>query len=98
VKPHSFHPEARAEYAAAAGYYAQASPDVGERFYREIERLIAEVCEHPHAFREFDPPARRHFGLRFHHALIYLDEPERVWIVAVMHFKQQPGYWRERLE
>ena len=45
----------------------------------------------------FDPPARRHFGTRFPYAVVYLDLPDRVWIVAVMHFKQRPGYWAERL-
>jgi hypothetical protein len=29
--------------------------------------------------------------------VIYLDQPERVWIVAVMHFKRKPGYWKQRL-
>jgi hypothetical protein len=33
----------------------------------------------------------------FPYVVVYLDEPERVWIVAVMHAKRRPGYWRERL-
>jgi hypothetical protein len=45
----------------------------------------------------FDPPARRHFGPVFPYAVIYLDRLGEVWVVAVMHFKQRPGYWRERL-
>ncbi|MBI2498109.1 MAG: hypothetical protein HYV75_09465 [Opitutae bacterium] len=52
----------------------------------------------PTLFRMFDPPARRHFGPRFPYAVVYIDLPDRVWVVAVMHFKQQPGYWSERVK
>jgi hypothetical protein len=32
VKPHAFHPEAAEEYADAANYYTQISPELGGRF------------------------------------------------------------------
>jgi len=94
---HVLHPEADDELAQAIQYYASIDPELGVRFYREIERLIFEVCMYPRRFRSFDPPARRHFSHLFPYAVIYLDEPDRVWIVAVMHMKRKPGYWRERL-
>jgi hypothetical protein len=47
---------------------------------------------------EFDPPARRHFSVDFPYAIIYLNQPDRVWIVAVVHMKRKPGYWRGRLD
>ena len=70
---------------------------MGGRFYDEVEGLILDIRRQPDRFRVFDAPARRHFSDVFPYALIYLDEPERVWIVAVMHMKRQPGYWRNRL-
>lgn len=63
-----------------------------------MDRLLLDVGRRPQLFRMFDPPARRHFGPKFPYALIYLDQPERIWIVAVSHFKQRPGYWKERLK
>lgn len=45
----------------------------------------------------FDPPARRHFGGTFPFAIVYIEEPDRIWIVAVMHFKRRPGYWHGRV-
>ena len=70
LKLHTFHPEAAEEYAAAADYYFKIQPELGGRFYDEIERLIETVCR----------------------------QPDRVWIVAVLHCKQRPGYWKHRLE
>ena len=94
---HRFHPEADAEFAEAVHYYAEIAPELGARFYREMERLIRDVCAHPDRFREFDPAARRHFSAQFPYAVIYLEKPDHVWIVAIMHMKRKPGYWRDRL-
>jgi hypothetical protein len=91
------HPEADAEFADAVRYYSAISSELGVRFYREMERLLREVCAHPERFRRFDPPARRHMSHDFPYAVIFLEKPGYVWIVAVMHLMRRPGYWRERL-
>lgn len=31
------------------------------------------------------------------YALLYLDEPEQVWIIAVMPLRRDPDYWTHRL-
>jgi len=97
VKPHVFHPAASREYTDAAEYYARIQGALGGRFYDEIEGLIQDICRQPERFRLFDAPARRHFSDVFPYVVIYLDEPERVWILAGMHLKRRPGYWRNRL-
>lgn len=97
MKPVVFHPEARLELTAAGRGYADKSQALAQRFYAEIDAVIAEACARPTLHRMFDPPARRHFRPVFPYAVIFLDRAAEVWIVAVMHFKQRPGYWRERL-
>ena len=91
------HPAADEEFAEAVRYYAEVDPDLGIRFYREIERLIGEVSANPERYCMIDPPARRHISTDFPYALIYLEKADHVWIVAVMHLKRRPGYWRKRL-
>ena len=97
MKPHIFHPEANAEYAEAAQHYAKIGSELGGRFYDEIEGLIIAVCSAPRRYRAFDPPVRRNLAHNFPYALIYLDEPDCIWIVAVMPLKREPGYWKHRL-
>jgi len=97
VKPHIFHPDAGEEYASAVEYHAAITPELGSRFHDEIERLIREVRRQPGRFFRFSPPAQRALARKFPYSLVYLDEPDRVWIVAIMHAKRRPGYWRERL-
>jgi toxin ParE1/3/4 len=94
---HLLHPEADEDFAGAVRYYAEISPELDERFYREMEQLSREVCADPERFRRFDPPARRHLSRDFPYAVIFLDKPAYIWIVAVMHLKRRPGYWHQRL-
>jgi len=97
VKPLRFHRAAQVEIRVAAEHYVAIHPELGSQFYAAMDELIGEIRMQPTLFRMFDPPARRHFGPRFPYAVVYLDLPDHVWIVAIMHFKQQPGYWAARI-
>jgi toxin ParE1/3/4 len=90
------HPAADVELAEAVRYYAGITPELGVRFYREIERMLGEVSSNPERYRKIDPRARRHISTHFPYSLIYLEKPDHVWILAVMHLKRRPGYWRGR--
>ncbi len=98
MKPHIFHPDAGEEYARAVEYYAAVTAELGHRFHDEIERLIHDIRLQPARFFRFNPPAQRALARKFPCSVVYLDQPDRVWIVAVMHAKRRPGYWRERLK
>lgn len=98
MKAHVFHPAAAEEYAAAVEFYRSIDPELGARFYDEMERVILEIRRRPEWFWQFEPPARRHFSRDFPYAMIYLDQPNRIWILATMNMKREPGYWRERMQ
>ena len=53
---HVLHPDADEEFAGAVRHYSEISPELGVRFYREMERLFREVCANPERFCMFDPP------------------------------------------
>lgn len=73
------------------------SPELGGRFYDEIERLIVEVCQWPEAYRCIRPPVRRHFSTIFPYGVLYEDKPDVVRILAVMPLHRDPEYWAHRL-
>ena len=98
MKRHLFHSFAEEEYAEAARYYVAIDSELGQRFYDEIQRLVRNVCEAPERYPLFDPPIRRHFSSVFPYAVLYVDQRERVLILAVMPMKRRPGYWRNRLK
>jgi toxin ParE1/3/4 len=85
VKALRFHRQAREEVRAEAQHYASIHLDLGRQFVDAIEQLVRQIQTQPTLFRMFEPPARRHFGPRFPYAVVYVDLPDHVWIVAVMH-------------
>ena len=97
MKRHVFDPQADEEYTEALLYYTNIEAEVGERFYDEIESLISDIRKAPTRFRIIQGRVRRHLSQIFPYAVLYLDEPDRVVIVAVMHMHREPGYWRSRL-
>ena len=97
MKPYRFHREADAEFTQALHYYSNLSPELGGRFYDEVSQMIAEICAHPQRYRQIEPAVRRHLARRFPYGLLYIDEPDRVWIIAVIPLKRHPHYWRHRL-
>jgi plasmid stabilization system protein ParE len=97
VKPFEFHPEARAEFREAASYYSTVTPELGGRFYDEIARLIGQCRETPAMYRIIHPPARRNFSRVFPYGLIFVERPDEIWILAVMHLHREPAYWTHRL-
>ena len=98
MKPAVFHPEAGHEYLEAIEYHAAISVELGERFDSAIQRLVGEITRDPQRFFRFHPPVQRALSTEFPYSVVYLEERDRVWIVAVMHAKRRPGYWKKRLK
>lgn len=96
-------PEAVAEVAEAAGWYAVKRPGLEAEFLAEIEHILPLIATSPTSFpRLLDLPAdvgiRRALLPRFPYALIFMDLGKGVRILAVAHAKRQPGYWLSRVE
>ena len=97
MKPYVFHREADEEFLEALRYYARISPELGGRFYDEMEKLLGDVRKAPLRYRVIRQPVRRHLSEIFPFALFYVDRPDDVWILAVAHFRRRPFYWMHRL-
>ena len=97
MKSYKLHPQARADLLAASEYYERKSRALAGRFAVEMDRLVQEVCANPGLFRIFRKETRWHFGGRFPYAVIYVEEPDHVLVLAFAHFKRRPGYWIDRL-
>ena len=92
-----WHPEAQHEFVEAAGYYERREDDLGERFITHIEAALAKLLTSPLVARCFDGDCRKGRVDRFPYVLIYRVHDDELKIVAVMHQKRRPGYWKTRL-
>lgn len=94
---HAFHPDAFAEYAAAATAYEAGQPGLGERFIVSVEAAIESICQAPERWPTLEQDIRRRLTRVFPYAILFTIEEDYVLIVAVMHCHRRPGYWRTRV-
>jgi plasmid stabilization system protein ParE len=93
---HAFHPEAFAEYVAAASAYEDGQPGLGARFIQSVESAIEGICQAPERWTILEQDVRRRLTRVFPYAILYVIEENHLLIVAVMHCHRKPGYWRTR--
>ena len=71
---------------------------MGGQFLREVAAAAVRVRTNPLGYAlEDDADVRLCPLRRFPYAIIYLNEPTRVWVVAFADLRRRPGYWASRL-
>jgi plasmid stabilization system protein ParE len=95
---YDFHPEAEAEFLSAINYYEERHVGLGQDFAREVYAGVQSIIEHPKTWPVFDRAIRRRLISRFPYAILYSAERETVHILAVMHLRRDPSYWKSRLK
>ncbi len=92
------HPEARRELRAAAEFYREETPGLGRAFVAEVCAATARIAEFPESGSPETTGIRRILLKRFPFALIYRSTAGTIEILAAMHQRRKPAYWRERLD
>lgn len=92
----AFHPEAEAEFLAAVDWYEERSDGLGMRFAAEIHASIQRAVAMPMAWPAVDQDIRRVLANRFPYGVLYAPRGRSIYVLAVMHLRRQPDYWRER--
>ena len=101
-KPLRFDAEAEDELRAAAAWYERQRRGRGGELLAAVADALVAVQEAPAAA----PPAplvpgelgvRRRLTRRFPYAVVFVELPDEIRVVAVAHGRRRPGYWRGRL-
>ena len=82
---------------AAAQFYEAQSAGLGIDFLKEVQLAIDAIATHPRAASRIKNEIRRRLLKRFPFGLLYVIEDRTLVIVAVMHLRRRPGYWREHV-
>jgi plasmid stabilization system protein ParE len=94
---HSIHPEAEAEFEAAAEFYNDREEGLGDDLYYEVFATIDLILEFPNSWPLYSHRTRRCLCNRFPYSVIYRVSEGEVTIYAVAHQSRKPGYWKDRL-
>lgn len=91
-----FHPEAAKEFNEAIDYYEGIEPGLGYDFALEVHSTITRSIDFPKAWALLEGDVRRSLVHRFPYGILYSDEKDGIFIVAVMNLHRAPGYWKKR--
>jgi hypothetical protein len=91
-----FHPEALREFIDAVDYYDDISSGLGIDFLKEIHEGIGLMSQYPLAWPAISRNVRRYMLHRFPYGLIYRQDKDGLYILAVMMLNREPDYWKHR--
>jgi hypothetical protein len=94
---YAFHPEAEAEFFAAMDYYEDREPGLGFDFAMEVHATIGNILRFPTAWPILQDDMRRCQLRRFPYGVIYSQHQNMIFILAVMHLRRDPEYWKPRV-
>lgn len=90
-------PEAERELADAFDWYEERVPGLGSEFLRCIDAVLSAVRRNPRQFPQVHRSVRRALTRRFPYAVFFVDDEERIAVLAVFHAKRDPQQWQERI-
>lgn len=92
-----FHEAADVEVTEAVMYYDGKAVGLGDRFLAEVKAATRYIEKYPEIAPVIDLDVRGKVLVRFPYTLMYVVEPDALYIVAVAHQSKRPGYWLDRL-
>ena len=81
----------------AVTHYNAQTAGLGTEFAVAVRDGLTRMQERPKAWQLIGRRVRRYRLSRFPYGIVYAPLPNEIVVVAVMHLRRNPGYWRERL-
>lgn len=97
MKSFSFHPEALIEANEVAQFYEERQSGLGNRFIEVLTDVLSRIRRNLLLYRKAYKNIRKCRVLHFPYGVIFRDQKEMIQIIAVMHLKRKPGYWKSRI-
>ena len=91
-----FHPDVSDEIASSYKWYQDQAEGLGDDFLNELESAYQAILEYPQTWPPFQKGFRRYLLSKFPFSVIYKQDKDLIFVVAVMHNSRKPGYWLKR--
>jgi toxin ParE1/3/4 len=92
-----FDRRAEEEFSLGAQYYDEQEKGLGLRFLLAVEEATNKSASNPQIYPEIANGCRKCRVKKFPYALIFRVLNEGIQVIAVMHLKREPGYWKNRI-
>jgi plasmid stabilization system protein ParE len=97
MKHVAYHRLAASELIKSAHFYQRRNPTLGEAFLFTVEATLPQIQHNPALGKPGRLGTRSWKTNRFPFRIVYLEQADRLWIVAVAHLSRKPDYWIRRL-
>ena len=86
------------EFTEAVRWYESRRPGLGAELYDAVKATIESIERQPEigATAYEDPKSRRVLVARFPYHVVYRLEDDEILILAIVHMKRRPGFWKHR--
>ena len=91
------HPEADEELEAAALWYEERQPGLGDAFLDQFERTLRRIVAEPERWRKIRGDNRKLNFHRFPYAIGYSLRADAIYVRAVMYVRRRLFYWKGRV-
>jgi len=98
MKRVAYHRLAAKELVKSALFYDSRRAGLGDEFVSEVDVAVAGVRANTDLGRRGVHGTQSCRTKRFPFRVVYLVQPDRIWIVAVAHLSRRPGYWAGRVK
>ncbi len=90
--------DALTEATAATAYYREKQAELGQRFVDAIEDAAAKIAYRPLLYRKLASDVRKCKRPHFPFGIVCSVREDAIYILAVMHMRQKPGYGKHRIK
>lgn len=97
MSPIFFHQAAKEELLSARDYYDDLVFGLGKSFILEIEKTINVNKRNPLAYPIIKQNIRKAVIMKFPYSILYIIEGDKIYLLAIMHQKRKPLYWKNRI-
>ena len=95
--PIRFYPDTYQEIRESYNWYESKSKGLGEKFLKELEKSFSAIRQTPNTYPMVSKNIRRILVNKFPYGILYKNTLTEIYVVAVMHLKRKPYYWRKQI-
>ena len=89
---------ARQEVEEASDYYEAQRSGLGHEFIVAFEKTLDDLQQFPGLGSKLEQNCRRRRFKKFPYGIVFRVHEGAIYVLAVMHLRRKPGYWKDRLE
>lgn len=88
---------ARIDFTDAIKWYDAEAPEIADRFQNAIDEIVQRIEDNSHQFAPSSYNTRRAIVRRFPYLLIFREQSDVCYVVAMFHMNRNPTIWQKRV-